>query len=76
MRTTVQIDDDVYEAARSLARAENKALGHVLSQLARRGLAPRDRPRRRRGFPVFDVTSEAPPIAIETVRRALDDDEP
>lgn len=73
MRTTVRIDDDVYEAARSLARAENKALGLVLSRLARRGLAPRDGPRRRRGFPVFEVTPEAPPITLEAVRRALDE---
>lgn len=74
MRTTLQIDDDVYEAARSLARAENKAIGHVLSRLARRGLAPRDRPRRRRGFPVFDVTADAPPITLEAVRKALDEE--
>jgi predicted CopG family antitoxin len=73
MRTTVQIDDDVYEAARSLARAENKALGHVLSRLARRGLAPRASQRRKRGFPVFEVTPEASPITLEAVRRALDE---
>src|SRR5262245_2977625 len=38
MRTTLDIDDDVLQAARELARAENKTAGQVLSELARRGL--------------------------------------
>ena len=40
MRTTVVIEDDVLEAARSLAEAEGRSLGQVISMLARRGLAP------------------------------------
>jgi hypothetical protein len=38
MRTTLDIDDDILQAAKELARAENKTAGQVLSELARRGL--------------------------------------
>jgi hypothetical protein len=38
MRTTLDIDDDILQAAKELARAENKTAGQVLSELARRSL--------------------------------------
>lgn len=38
MRTTLEIDDDVLEAAKSLARQSNRTAGAVLSELARRAL--------------------------------------
>ena len=74
MRTTIQLDDDVYEAARSLAAAEGVSLGSVVSRLAREGLAPKARIRVRNGFPVFDVPAGAPPITPDAVKRALEDD--
>jgi len=39
MRTTLEIDDTVLAAARSLARARGTSLGEAVSELARRGLA-------------------------------------
>ncbi len=38
MRTTLDIDDDVLEAAKSLARQSDRTAGAVLSDLARRAL--------------------------------------
>ena len=38
MRTTLDIDDDVLQAAKELARRERKTAGRVLSELARRGM--------------------------------------
>lgn len=38
MRTTLDIDEDVLQAARELARRERKSLGLVVSTLARHGL--------------------------------------
>jgi hypothetical protein len=38
MRTTLSIEDDVFYAARSLARREGRTLGEVISDLARRSL--------------------------------------
>ncbi len=42
MRTTLDIDDDVLQAARERARRESRTIGQVLSALARRGLTARD----------------------------------
>lgn len=38
MRTTLQLDDDVLAAARTLARQQRLSLGAVISKLARQGL--------------------------------------
>ena len=48
MRTTLDIDDDVLQVAKSLAAAEKKTAGQVLSELARKALTRSDEP--------FDVT--------------------
>jgi hypothetical protein len=74
MRTTLTLDDDVYAAARSVARAEGKSLGAIVSRLVRQGLAPRRTASAKRGrFPVFTVRRDAPAITTEMVRRALDE---
>jgi len=74
MRTTLTIDDEMLEAARSLARSEGRTLGDVVSDLVRKGLAPEPRIALSRGFPVFEVSPEAPPITTERVREILDED--
>jgi hypothetical protein len=38
MRTTLDIDPDILQAAKMLAEAEYKTLGQVLSELVRKGL--------------------------------------
>jgi len=73
MRTTLMIEDDVLEAARSLAEAAGKSLGEVISELARRGLAPQPQEMTDGGFPVFAVPAEARPITLEMVQRALEE---
>jgi hypothetical protein len=73
MRTTLRIDDDVLEAAKSVARSTDRTLGEVISELARRGLAPSPQEESEEGFPVFAVSSDAKPITPEMVRRALDE---
>lgn len=44
MRTTLDIDDDVLQAAKERARREGKTAGAVLSQLARSALTSRPAP--------------------------------
>jgi hypothetical protein len=39
-RTTLDLDDDVLATAKAIARDRGVSLGRVLSDLARRGLAP------------------------------------
>jgi hypothetical protein len=61
VRTTLDIDDDVLQAAKELAGNRRKTTGKVLSDLARQALEPRGRQqvrngvrllaRRRRGSP-------------------------
>lgn len=70
----MNLDGDVVEAARSIARAERRSLGDVVSELARRGLAPAaPRIEEHGGFPVFQVPPDVAPITAEMVRAALDE---
>ncbi len=39
MRTTLEVDDDILQAAKELAASRGSTAGKVLSDLARRGLA-------------------------------------
>lgn len=73
MRTTLDLDDDILEAARELARARRVSVGTAVSELARAGLAPRP-VREDDGLPVFDIPHGAPILTPEMVRRALDDE--
>ena len=73
MRTTLHIDDDIYEAARSLAAIERSSVGKVLSQLARRALTSSRQARTSHGFPVFEVPGNTPPLTPDMVREALDE---
>lgn len=72
VRTTVRIDDDVLKAAKSIAASQSRSLGEVLSDLARRGLEPRQ-PRQAGVVPIFEVDAHAPRLTPEMVREALDD---
>lgn len=74
MRTTLQLDEDIYRAAKSLAEGEQTSLGEVISRLARKALAPDLRIGQKNGFPVFAVSLGAPPITSEMVKAALEDD--
>ncbi len=58
MRTTLALDDEVYQLAKSLAENSNRTLGEVISELVRRGLEPRS-PTIVDDLPVFDVPREA-----------------
>lgn len=75
MRTTVTLDDDVYEAALAHSRATGKRLGRVLSEMARQALQPpAPRRKRRQRFPTFDVPPGAPLIPASRVQKDLDED--
>ena len=70
MRTTLNIDDEILEAARSIAEERGLPVGAVLSELARRGLHRADAGRRgRKGFPVFDVSRDGTPLTLDRVKR-------
>lgn len=53
MRTTLQIDDDVLEAAKELAESRGTTVGRVLSDLARQALESPRIAKVRNGVPVL-----------------------
>jgi len=53
MRTTLDIDDDVLQAAKELGALQGKTAGKVVSELARKGLAPGTARRVRNGVPLL-----------------------
>lgn len=74
MRTTLNIDDEILEAARSITGERNLSVGAALSELARRGLRPAVQVgRRRSGFPVFEISHAGTVLTLERVRKHEDD---
>ena len=57
MRTTLDIDDDILQAAKELAKAEKKTAGQVISELARQALAT---PRERLDFSKIEIVDGIP----------------
>ena len=74
MRTTITIDDDLFEAAKALAAQRKVAVGKVVSDLMRKGLQAETQIKTGKGgFPVFKVPENARPITLETVKAAEDE---
>ena len=76
MRTTLNIDGDVVQAARTIARSRSISLGQVVSELVRKGLEAERRPVANdpgSGFPVFTVPAGAKLITLDDVKRAEDE---
>jgi hypothetical protein len=74
MRTTITMDDDVFEAAQAHARASGKNLGAVISQLARRGLRAAADTSDKNGLPVFKVQANASIIPSSRAKELLDEE--
>ena len=74
MRTTMNIDDDVFELAKTVAESSHVSVGKALSQLARRGLDAKPQVREDGGFYVFNVPSGAGKFGPDEVRRGMDDE--
>jgi hypothetical protein len=72
MRTTLDVDDDVLDAARALAAERRVSIGKVLSDLARRALRPAP-PVVVDDLPQFAVDHDAPIITPDMVREAADE---
>jgi hypothetical protein len=73
MRTTIAIDDDVLVAAKAIAEQQNRPLGKIISDLARRSLR---RPRsgaQRNGIPLLSPRPDAPLVTLETVNTLRDE---
>ena len=73
MRTTLNLPEDVYEVARSLAALKRVSLGEAVGELARNGLKPAVQINTRKAFPSFVLPESAKPITLEQTLAAEDD---
>jgi hypothetical protein len=74
VRTTLDLDDDVLQAAKEIAANRGTSAGQVLSELARRGLQPSRVPRVRNGVPLIPRRRKGTPRPTqETVNRLRDE---
>jgi len=73
MRTTLDIDDDVLQAARELAQNRRKTTGQVISDLARQALAPAGRRAVRNGVPLLARRRGGPKATMDLVNRLRDE---
>lgn len=67
----MDIDDDILQIAKSLAKSRRISLGQALSQMARKGLQPASVSPGSL-FPTFPCGPEDPLVTAEQVRDALD----
>lgn len=74
MRTTLDIDDDILQAAKELADVRGMTAGKVLSDLARKALVPTDRLRTRNGVPLLPPRPPGAPRPTMKLVNELRDD--
>ncbi len=75
MRTTLDLDEDVLQAAKELAAVRGTTAGRILSDLARKGLESSSRqPRTRNGVPLLPRRrSGAPKPTMKLVNELRDE---
>jgi hypothetical protein len=75
VRTTLDIDDDVLQAAKEIGSMQRRTIGQVLSELARKALAPAPhaRARMRNGVPLLPSRADAPIMTMTDVNRLRDE---
>jgi hypothetical protein len=73
VRTTLNIDDDLVIAAKSLAQERKVPMGEIISGWIRNGLNSNKAFASKSGLPVFAVGPSAQPITLEHVKRHEDD---
>lgn len=73
MRTTLAIDDDVLVAAKAIAQQQDRSVGEVISDLARRSLRRPQVGGERNGTPLLSPRPDVPPVTLETVNALRDE---
>ena len=74
MRTTLDLDEDVWRAAREIAANRRTTAGKVVSDLVRKALEPARAPRVRNGVPLLSRRPAGPPMpTMDLVNRLRDE---
>lgn len=69
MRTTLTLDDDVFELAARQAKLRGVSLGKAVSDLLRRGLSATTPVLEKDGLVVFHLPADSPKVTTDDVRR-------
>jgi len=72
MRTTLDIEDDLLQVAKQVAKQRGTTMGHVVSDWIRQALEPRGGPRVRNGVPLFTPKPGAKKPSLELVNQLRD----
>jgi hypothetical protein len=73
MHTTLSIDDDVLAAAKVMAEQQDRSLGEIISDLARRSLRQPAFTGERNGVPLLTQRPHAAPVTLEMVNTLRDE---
>ena len=68
MRTTLSIDDDVFQTVKRYAETRSIAMGKAVSELVRRGFDAPPKTRKVNGLVVFDLPEDTPQVTSEQVK--------
>jgi hypothetical protein len=68
MRTTLNLDDDVLEKAKSYAEGRSLPLGTAVSELIRRGLTAKMPTRLVHGLHIVELPPDSPKVTSKGVR--------
>ena len=74
MRTTLDIDDDLLQAAKEMASARGVTAGQIVSELIRKGLEPAPAGRSRNGVPLLPRRGVHAPRPTMRLVNSLRDD--
>jgi len=74
MRTTLNLDDDVFERLKDYAENRSLAMGKAASELVRRGLESPVRTKLVNGFYTVVLPENSPKVTSEHVKRLLEDE--
>lgn len=69
MRTTLDLEAEVLQAAKEIAAARGVSAGQVVSELLRKALTPARSSRTRNGVPLLGRKAGAPPLTMAIVNR-------
>ena len=69
MRTTLSLDDDVFQVVKTYAENRSLAIGKAVSELVRRGLSAPIKTRVVNGLVVFDVAEDSDAVTSELVKQ-------
>lgn len=74
MRTTLHLDDDIFEKVKQYAETRSVGLGRAVSELVRRGLTSPVQTRIVSGLHVVNVPPNSPPVDSGHIKALLEDE--